>query len=432
MTEYTKIRDGFYPLDWSTYVQNIADGPYFPSGNLGRKEWYAPCRVTGSKLPDHRDIIARRLPATTPLSVVDNRVISHVPLSWTMNTYDFFHYPELDRKIKSSDSGFEYPDPEIVNSFSGWLPMEDEAKAISLGAFNRKVQNFQSPFQTQVFAGELRETLKFIRAPLNNALKLTGVFAEALTTKTGKRTTGDIIIKQNKRLAKHLTKDISDLWLEYRFAVLPLVNDINSVVKLINEEKEVKEYFTGFGESLTATNTMDFSNRTGYLDTQISKNVQYRVISSIKAGATYFLAERFSGLQSYLEETAFDLTTVTSTAWELTPFSFLVDYFVNIGDIISSSISPVSALNWTSHSVIREVVVTQQLLSSTPVPGPFRNFASNNASASFVTRHRRIKRETLTSSIPPLVFTIPGSNTKLANIAALVASKLAFANSRPG
>jgi len=46
----------------------------------------------------------------------------------------------------------------------------------------------------------------------------------------------------------------------------------------------------------------------------------------------------------------FDWQTAVLTAWEIIPYSFLVDYFINIGDILEASLFNQTNLAWVNRS----------------------------------------------------------------------------------
>jgi hypothetical protein len=68
----------------------------------------------------------------------------------------------------------------------------------------------------------------------------------------------------------------------------------------------------------------------------------------VRLGAT---AERI------VELSGFDLKAFIPTVWEVIPYSFLVDYFVNIGDMLEAATTDTSIVKRLSKVVIEEWVL---------------------------------------------------------------------------
>jgi hypothetical protein len=109
------------------------------------------------------------------------------------------------------------------------------------------------------------------------------------------------------------------------------------------------------------------------------------------------------------------------TAWELIPYSFLVDYFSNIGGIIYGMSNLFTNLAW-HNSTVRKELKFRQWGTEYPLPGLVR---ITGAYAKCVTSKVSVERSKYTGhGVPSLAFKIPGFRSlKWLNIAALVASR---------
>jgi hypothetical protein len=113
------------------------------------------------------------------------------------------------------------------------------------------------------------------------------------------------------------------------------------------------------------------------------------------------------------------------TAWEVLPWSFLADYFANIGDMLSASVTDTSNVAWVSKSDIRttELTMTSTFGSATTFPPTLKKSINIVRPGNMVLTHKSVTRSANVGvPTPSLYFTYPGSNGRLANIAALLAS----------
>jgi hypothetical protein len=113
------------------------------------------------------------------------------------------------------------------------------------------------------------------------------------------------------------------------------------------------------------------------------------------------------------------------TAWELMPWSFLVDYFTNIGDILTSSVTDTSSVRWVNRSIIK----TSTLKARIAVDGPASISAIGAGWSGFVTSDPceiEFKRKTVSRSpgvgisLPTFQLSFDLGDGQLGNIAALL------------
>lgn len=263
------------------------------------------------------------------------------------------------------------------------------------------------PFQAQVFTGELRETLALLRNPTKGLANL----SQALSAKAQR--------------SRKSASAIADLWLEFRFGVLPLISDINSIIKTFDDiaERGQSDIFRtkGFhGESIVED--LGFTGVSGLIY-KLDRITKYEAYCYISGGYLAQTEQRLSGLQAVTSNLT-DLSELPITAWELVPWSFLVDYFVNVGDIIEAGVTSTTSLRYVSVS---SVCKTTRIDTTSD----FRNLnpdrlisVTNFIPKQFVSMVREVNRTAGLMAIPPLTFTLPGSNVRYANIAALLTSNL--------
>lgn len=333
-----------------------------------------------------------------------------------------------NRPVFSSRCGFQYPDPGNPLSIPILTVQRAQAQARS-HAFD-KVRKLQTPFQLGVFGGELREVIQLLRNPLAQSIQLTKdlVRAKALLRNSFPTQAAYKAAKAGKstRYVDNIVKSMSDLWLQYRFGILPLISDINDILALAADKSEevlrTKGRTYGASEYSTSSVTFPFLDMgtTGTLNT----NIVYKAECFIHFGLLYDRLNRHEEFSGRILDNFDSFEEVAITAWELIPFSFLVDYFVNIGDIINASVTTDCMMSYTSESTVRTIISQHSWSDIVAYPN-----GSNTTDKLLIKsiphitlQNRHVTRVGGILAIPPLSFSLPGSNIRYMNIAALAAS----------
>jgi len=122
------------------------------------------------------------------------------------------------------------------------------------------------------------------------------------------------------------SKDLADIWLEFHFGWEPLVKDIGSAIDLLQGDPAVKRIKVR--ASTDDTTNYDSGAYPPYYDYdrfRIYSRARMQIIAGIKVeNPNLNLANQMG------------FTNPLVVAWELVPFSFVVDWFANVGQILSS------------------------------------------------------------------------------------------------
>lgn len=118
-------------------------------------------------------------------------------------------------------------------------------------------------------------------------------------------------------------KDLGNIWLEYHFGWSPLIKDIYDAIEVVSRPIPPDRICEKGTVKFKGTST----TRSGYELT----SVQSEALISVKIGAYIKVVNPNLLLASQL-----GLVNPAAVAWELVPFSFLVDWFVNVGDVLNS------------------------------------------------------------------------------------------------
>lgn len=115
--------------------------------------------------------------------------------------------------------------------------------------------------------------------------------------------------------------DASNLWLEYHFGWEPLIKDIHSAVEILQSNPSPR-VARGSGKVTSATG---------------SYVIPYSIQGVAKNKLTVRLQATVSVTNPNLHKASqLGLINPASVAWELIPFSFLVDWFIPVGNFLNS------------------------------------------------------------------------------------------------
>lgn len=322
-----------------------------------------------------------------------------------------------------------------INSGNPWVRQEHEGRVIgyytslpvwveyNLGAESRAkskafkaIRELEIKMQGLTFLGELRETLRMLRRPAEG---LQDLIAEYLTrAKTLKRGKG-------RGGARNFDQAVSKLWLEYAFGWTPLLMDIQDARNAFNsllERERIEKFSVGAkmyknvgptyldqGLDHCPHHTLKIKNIHVYEDV-----VRFR--GAVKAQAVTTARDRFARF-------GFDPKQFIPTAWELLPWSFLVDYFANIGDMLDALVTDTSKVIWVSKSRVRTVTrYGEGYIASPATAVGSSNVSSHSSTTGWIFIQRRYVQRWANPglTLPELSFRLPMSSRKLLNIGALV------------
>lgn len=369
-------------------------------------------RSAGAPKPNWKALIAAHSDATTSLS--GSRQLFQKEGSDDATVY--YH---------TTSGADQYPAEE---KFTGVLPFnsllpatvgdnDTAAYQVVLGKIYKLLADRQAAFQSGVFLGELRETLKMLRHPARGLLN----YIKGETYRKYRR--GDRILRRIPNAGKRKAaarKMSADLWLETAFGWKPFISDIESAKEAydrLTSDLQFEE-FNVFGKSERVTSptrtTMNISRLRWTEERYVKTMTSYRLY-----GETYFA---FNGPKAQLGIT---WNQFVPTVWELIPYSFLVDYFTNIGDLLTAYSVDLSIVKRISRVRFRETSVHISRYGLRK--GSFGDEDSVSGHLPpIVLRNQNFNRSIGATLYPPMFrLEVPGTNsTKWINILALANGRL--------
>lgn len=289
--------------------------------------------------------------------------------------------------------------------------------------FYRKVADVKKSFDGLVFMGELRESLRMLRNPAKSLFD------------SARHDYLDAIARRKHRNPRNWAKGLSGAWLEWAFGVTPLVNDINNILlglDRFNSDPIQTTMITAVGRSRAAKPPGRHEwvppnhVRMWFKGTQterVTQKVKYRGMYVRKASTIKDL----TGKQKFAQTFGLEMREFVPAAWELMPWSFLVDYFTNIGDILEQTFTSLEHVAWCNRTQIDTGTRVDQLGLDVPrtkaaltIPGVAEFTGASVLSDSLCSTTRRLwARAPATPQVSPFHLEIPGSVQKWLNIAAL-------------
>lgn len=409
---------------WSSTTRewgNWATGaPYeFSTPSFGGVSWLDT--FSGGKLPQWRDIIRNGGDATTNASGYRCRIIqSPIKAMAGVKTPDI----PFDRVGYTSVVGKLHVDLPPGNPPSSTVV--DDISNAAISKFINRVQSVQHGAMLGETIGETKKTLDGIVSPLSSLRRHTLRYFDTLQKRAPRR-------RRNGSRAKalsELTKTVANTYLEFNFGWNPLASSIaDAVVAHENQDRHFSVY-----------PVESWADRRYYGDSQFWQPVAngslivegwYKDIStqsvrfkgSVRSGADE------NGRLGTMRNLGLDLPQFVPTLWNLLPYSFVVDYFLNIGDYLQARSFRFADLTYCCKTMrnvcTREYSDPKGRYGGLPFPDNSTKLALNVFGGHTLVEIVRFSRSRATPEdlVPVVKFSLPLSSKPWVNIGALIASR---------
>lgn len=304
--------------------------------------------------------------------------------------------------------------------------------------FISKANAVQRQFQAGVFLGELRETIHQIRHPaqsirnhLSDYLSTVKKRGRTVLRSNGRYVSPNSHSSRSRGIRGSMNQMVSDSWLEFNFGVMPLVNDVHdAAVALARYNYDSFPSKVVRGAANAKTESVHTTTASASAGTAVTK-YRRRFTASVKIYGAVAVQSQV-GAAHLASLTGFTFRDIVPTLWELIPYSFVADYFSNIGAIVEAGCFNTSTVAWANigrYLSSSSEQIDQQL---TPVPSPngsyIRERLTFTPSGPFAfTEFQKVRQVYTGGYMPSLAFTIPGMKQSF-NLAALFGQSKAISS----
>jgi hypothetical protein len=301
-----------------------------------------------------------------------------------------------------------YSRQQIMPVVNQALIDSNDVDRFKIYAMSQLYQEMTGP-QGLVILGEFDEAMHLLRNPLEGVLRLHKELRE--------------IPKRYKGSEKQIAQALANLHLQWNFGVKPMLADIKAGIKAYNKVISRRRYsLVKRSQSMEVSNstthvTNTYTTAGGFLSWKVKTTTTQRQTLSSEFSALY----RMKRLGSKIPDPSsfgFGVESLVASTWELIPWSFVADYFINIGQTIEA------------HSVVRSEVMygTFSFKSEADVVQIYDLVDSSGeiVTTPAMSTSARFERIPLDMDDLPIVptFTRVIRNNQLRNLAALLTVKL--------
>lgn len=366
--------------------------------------------LQGEKLPDWRLRCRTGRPATTSLSVN----VTNCSHSETTIGSQYWEAPPNVRTASDWRERTSLGDMAVgirLNNPGSPAGLDlSNAQQAALGKFYQKLKDSRQALQGGALLGEIGETFRMVKSNSLGIMSRLTSWNRALQR-----------AKRYTRTRQHRLKEASDRWLEFQFGVNPLIQDINAGLESFVEPRKEVRRVRGNGKDNFTTSSSTAEIPFGALYTHWTDKVttvrEFRYLGAVAA--------EVPGAGTVMARLGLLPSDFIPTLYELLPWSFLVDYFSNLGSVIGSICEPTSNVVWAQQGSKASFMCESTM--SARVNPDFKWVVWTSTSPYRQTYETtRITRSGLTfSEIPSLELKlkVPGFSKKWLNLSALVAAR---------
>lgn len=336
----------------TSYQQNHGGSP----SGLTTRSWWRD----GWKLSDHRLRIQLGLDATTPYNFQFWKASrfktfylsgERTEKYWNPASWDSRYVADWSGSSRNFVSGHQ-------GSTSLWDTADNQAKVRLLNALRQR----RNQLDGGTFVGELKQTLQQLRKPYKTVQDSVSRYFDRLAKEKAilrrKHPKARIYYgRKRKEYYNEISKILSDSWLETTFGIKPALSDLKdgaiALARLMNEEEFNHSEIKGVGLKEASASAFYPNYRTILSFWITNATLTDKSVWGVKYTAG--VAARFHGpggnvTHDWAKLFGFEPENFVPTVWNLAPWSWLVDYFTNVGEILEAHYTCRDDVRWLCKS----------------------------------------------------------------------------------
>jgi hypothetical protein len=321
------------------------------------------------------------------------------------NDYDNAQNPKY-RDWQEANGALINPSTRLPLAVPG-IPtsLESEVKI----EFAQRVRSARRAFQGGTFLGELAESIRMIRRPAQALRQSIADFPKD--------------VKKRSRGRHDKLKVASATYLEYKFGWDPLARDVGDAIKAAARKPPF--YSIPVSVSRSRELTVEDTSHTRFYSPRLRYDFDLRRTGAVdlryKGAVKYHAPSRAS---EWRDTWGLGTSDFVPTVYNLLPYSFLVDYFSNIGDVIDSMSLGTLGLHWGCRTARMRSTVTLRRITHNPEGANSSGYAYLSGFKLENNAFTRSNLGNVSVGISDINIKIPGvSSNKWLNIGALVGSR---------
>lgn len=389
--------------------------------------------ITSKKLSNWRYRVAHGINATTQFIAKDDVLTytpGHIFLGKWCPSQNRFGYYQCDGDLFIGHTiVWQKPADAATTADAKTL---DEALVRAI----KDARGKQTHFRGGNFLAELRDTIRGLRNPAKGFRDLLDTYRrnarKRVKRATGRRTP-PVSQEDFRRLerdapdvARAAQRALSDTWLEHNFGWQPLLSDAVDAYKALRALSARVPLERFYGQSSRETTPSYATNTRNHDISPMRFTVRTLSRYSVRIYGAVKVETNAPPSGQAIEEMGVRARDFLPAVWEAIPYSFLVDYFTNIGDVVEAVSFPRSDLAWVARTIRNHSIRSTELVAVPGTSGSYPNLNSNKVFSFTAPRVewdlKYVNRATYSGSfVPSIRFEIPGSRNwkKYFNIAAL-------------
>lgn len=225
-----------------------------------------------------------------------------------------------------------------------WMPLLDEDFHQSRAATAALADSNGKSAQGLVIIAEMQKTLNTLRNPLASMRKLLTQAPKIV------RARGQSLGQKAGNLSREAAGDLSSQYLAWFYGIRTVMFDIEEVMEAL--ETRISNRVTGRGRSTDETST-DTDYSADITDSYVNYRITYTEKLEMRAGALVIL----ESIPSVQQNLGLSVRKVPEAVWELIPWSFVVDWFVNVQSYIGA-LEAIVSNTFAAQWVVRKRTVS--------------------------------------------------------------------------